>query len=106
MVIAAARQIGNQLRIRKGGRIDRLQFPMRGNGRWLSLLVPVTKLLPPELLREDLFRATEALRDFGIRCRKHLVVAEAVHVADLEAVDEQPVEAREVVGAPLEGGRM
>src|SRR3954464_15646687 len=79
---------------------------MRGNGRWLAILVPVAKLLAPELLREDLFSATKALWDFSIRCRKHLVVAETVHVADLEAVDEQPVEAGEVVGAPLKGGRM
>ncbi len=72
----------------------------------LAILVPVAKLLPPELLREDLFGALKALGDFGLRSRQHLVVAEAVHVAHLEAVDEHPVEAGEVVGAPLEGGGM
>src|SRR5208337_2066888 len=76
---------------------------MRGNGSWLTILVPVAKLLPPELLREDLFSALEALGDFGVRSRQHLVVVEAVHVGALEAVDEHPVEAGEVVGASLEG---
>ena len=57
-------------------------------------------------LREDLFGALKALGDFGVRRRQHLVVAEAVHVADLETVDEHPVEAGEIVGASLEGGRM
>src|SRR6187455_1497616 len=106
MVIAAALQIGKQLRIREGVRIDGLQLPVRGNGRWFAILVPVAQLLPPELLRKDLFSATKALRDFGLRCRKHLVVAETIYVADLQAVDEQPVEAVEVSSAPREGGRM
>ena len=106
MVVAAARQIGDQLRVGEGVRIDGLEFPVRGNGGWLVLLVPVAKLLPPELLREDLFSALKALGDFGLRSRHHLAVAEAVHVADLEAVNEQPVETGEVVGALLEGGRM
>src|SRR5260221_9681301 len=70
------------------------------------MLVPVAKLLPPEFLREDLFSALVALGDFGVWSRQHLVVAEAVHVADLEAVDDHPVEASEVVGASLEGGGM
>src|SRR6185312_16376913 len=103
---AAARQISNQLGVREGVRIDGLQLPMSGNGGWLASLVPVAKLLPPQLLRDDLFSALKALGDFSLRCRQHLVVTEAVHVADLEAVDEQPVEAGEVVGAPLEGRGM
>ena len=82
MVVAAARQIGHQLRVGEGVRIDGLQLPVRGNGGWFAILVPVAKLLPPELLREDLFSALEALGDFGVRSRQHLVVAEAVHVAD------------------------
>ena len=106
MVVAAALQIGDQLRVGEGVRIDGLQLPVRGDGGRFAILVPVAKLLPPELLREDLFGALKALGDFGLRGRQHLVVAEAVHVADLEAVDEHPVEAGEVVGAPLEGGGM
>ncbi len=106
MVVAAARQIGDQLRVGEGVRIDGLQLPVRGDGGWFAILVPVAKLLPPELLREDLFSALKALGDFGVRSRQHLVVAEAVHVAHLEAVDEHPVEAGEVVGALLEGGGM
>ena len=106
MVVAAARQIGDQFRVGEGVRIDGLQLSVRGNGGWFAVLVPVAKLLPPELLREDLFSALKALGDFGVRSRQHLVVAEAVHVAHLEAVYEHPVEAGEVVGAPLEGGGM
>ena len=81
MVVAAARQIGDQLRIGEGVRIDGLQLPVRGDGGWLAFLVPVAKLLPPELLREDLFGALKALGDFGLRRRQHLVVAEALDVA-------------------------
>src|SRR5207248_3052321 len=106
VVVAAARQIGDQLRIGEGVRIDGLQLPMRGNGGRFAILVPIAKLLPPELPREYLFSALRALGDFCIRSRQHLVVAEALDEADLEAVDEHPVEAGEVVGAPLEGGRM
>src|SRR5207249_8407402 len=75
-------------------------FPTRRSSD--LILVPVAKLLPPDLPREDLFSALKALGDFGVRSRQHLVVAEAVHVADLNAVDEQPVEPGEVVGALLE----
>ncbi len=106
MVVAAARQKGDQLRVGESVCIDGLQLPVRGDGGRLVLLVPVAKLLAPELLREDLLGACEALGDFGLRSRQHLVVAEAVHVADLEPVDEQTVEAGEVVRAPLEGGGM
>ena len=69
MVVAAARQIGDQLRVGEGVRIDGLQLPVRGNGGWFAILVPVAKLLPPELLREDLFGALKALGDFGVRSR-------------------------------------
>ena len=79
---------------------------MRGNGGWFAIPVPVAKLLLPELSRENLFGSLKAPRDFGVRNRQHLAVAEAVYVAHLEAVDEQPVEAGEVVGALLEGGGM
>src|SRR5438105_1361426 len=106
MVVAAARQIGDQLRVGEGIRIDSLQLPVRCNGGWFAILVPVAKLLPPELLHEDLFRALKALGVFRVRSGQKLVIAEAIHVADLEAVNEHPVEAGEVVGATLEGGGM
>src|SRR5258706_12156085 len=54
MVVAAARQKGDQLRVGESGCIDGLQLPVRGDGGRLVLLVPVAKLLAPELLREDL----------------------------------------------------
>jgi hypothetical protein len=54
MVVAAARQIADQLRIGEGVRIDGLQLPVRGYGGWFAILVPVAKLLPPELPREYL----------------------------------------------------
>ena len=78
MVVAAARQIGDQLRVRESVQIDGLQLPMRGDGGWLAILVPVAKLLPPELLREHLFSALKALGDFRVRSRHHLFVAEAL----------------------------
>ena len=106
MVVAAARQIGDQLRVGEGVGIDGLNLPVRGNGGGLAILVPVAQLLPPQLLREDLFSALKAFGDVGVRSRQHLVVAEAVHIAHLQAVDDHPVEAGEVVGAPLEGGGM
>ena len=104
MMVAAARQVGNQLRVREIVRVDGLQFTVRGNGGRFAILVPVAHLLPPELLRINLFGALKASGDLGVRSRQHLVVAEAVHVADLEAVDEQPIEAGEVVGAFFKGG--
>src|SRR5262245_415438 len=67
---------------------------------------PLLELLAPELLREDLFSALKALGDFRVWSRHHLVVGEAFHVAALEAVDDHPVEAGEVVGAPPEGEGM
>ena len=106
VVIPAACQIGHQLCIRESVRSDGLQLPVFGNGRWFAALVPIAKLLPPELLRKDLFSALKAFRDFAVRSRQDLIIAEAVHIADLDAVDQHPVEAGEVVGAPLEGGGM
>src|SRR6266576_4429540 len=43
---------------------------------------------------------------FSDMIRLHLVAAEAVHAADLEAANEQPVKAGEVVDALLEGWEM
>ena len=50
MVVAAARQIGDQFGVGERVRIDRLQFPMLGDRRGLVRLVPVAQLLAPELL--------------------------------------------------------
>src|SRR3954451_24342195 len=106
MVVAAARQIGDQLRVGEGVRIDGLKLPMRGDGDWPAILVPVAKLLPPELLREHLFSTLKPLGDLRVRSRQYLFVAEALNVAHLKAVDEHPVEAGEVAGTCLEGGGM
>src|SRR5438105_12869681 len=106
MVVAAARQIGDQLGVGEGVRIDGLQLPVGRNGGRFAMLFPIAKLLAPELLREDLLSALKALGEFGIRSRQYLVVAEAIHIADLQAVDDHPVEAGEVVGAALERGGM
>src|SRR5262245_35976194 len=106
MVVATAFQVGGQVRVGEGVCIHALQFTVLGQRRGLVLFVPITKLLAPELARENLFGAREALRDFGFRSWKHLAVAEAVHVGHLEPVDEHPVRAREVVRTPLEGGWM
>jgi hypothetical protein len=40
----------------------------------LAMLVPVAKLFPPELLREDLFSAVNALGNFRVRSRQYLIV--------------------------------
>src|SRR5215468_66947 len=79
---------------------------MHGYGRWFAVLIPIAKLLPPELSCEDLFCALKAPGDFSIWNWQDLPVAEAVHIAHLEAVDEEPVKAGEVVGALFEGWRM
>ena len=106
VVVATARQISDQFRIGQGVGIDSLQRPVNGNGGWFAILVPVAKLLAPELLREYLLSAVEALADFRLRSRQHLVIPEAPDIADLETVDQHPVQPSEVVGAPPERGRM
>jgi hypothetical protein len=63
MVVAAARQIGDQFSVGESVRIDGLQLSVDGNGRWFAALVPIAKLLAPQLLREDLF---SALKGWGI----------------------------------------
>src|SRR5262249_12269754 len=91
-------------RVRKGIRIDRLQLLVPGNGGWFAILIPISKLFSPELLRENLLGAFKALRDFGFRSRQHLSVGEAVYVLCLQTIHEQPVEPGEVVGAFVDGG--
>src|SRR5262245_16792588 len=106
MVVAATFQIGDQLRVGQGVWRDCLQFPVRSHGGWFAMFVPIAKLLAPELLRENLFSALKPFRDFGLWGWQDLTIAEAVHVAHLKAVDQQPIEAGEVVSALLDGGRM
>ena len=79
---------------------------MRGNRGRFAILIPIAKLLPPELLCENLFGALKPIGNFGIRDRQHLAVAEAVHIAHLKAVDKQSVETGKVVGAFLQCGWM
>ena len=69
MMVATPRKIGDQLRIRKCIRIDGLNLPMFGNGRWFAVVVPIEQLFSPQLLREDLFSALKALWDFRLRSR-------------------------------------
>src|SRR5258707_11270275 len=106
MVVATARQIGGQFGVGEGVRIDGLQLAVFGNGSRFAVGVPVVKLLAPKLARKDLLGARKALWDLRVRRRQHLIVAEAVHVADLETVDQQPVETSKIVGASLESRRM
>src|SRR5262245_16687227 len=87
MVIAAARQVADELSVGEGVGIDTLQLPMRSKGGRFAFFVPITKLLAPELLLEDLFGPLGTLGDFSLRGRKHLAVADAVHVAHFEAVN-------------------
>jgi hypothetical protein len=79
---------------------------VHGNGGRFAVLVPVAKLLTPQLLREDLLSALKTLGKFGFRNRQHLVVAEAIHEVYLETVYEHPVEASEVICALLKRRRM
>src|SRR5262245_25310288 len=70
MVVATAREVGDELSVGEGVRIDSLQFAMRSNGGGFAFFVPLTKLLAPELLREGLLGAFGALGDFGLRGRE------------------------------------
>ena len=76
---------------------------MLGDRSRLDLLVPFAKLLPPELLLDDLLGALEALRDLLLCRHLHGAVCEAVGIRHLHPVEEQPVIAGEIVGAPLDG---
>ncbi len=55
--------------------IDRLQLAVRLDRGRLDGLVPVAKLLSPELPLDDLFRALEALRDLVLRNGPYLLYA-------------------------------
>src|SRR5262249_32819436 len=105
-MVAAAHQIRDQLCVGEVVRNDRLQLPVRGDSGWFAMFVPIAKLLPPKLLRENLFSTLKSLGNFGLRGRQDLTVAKAVYVAHLQTADEHPVEAGEVVGALLEGRGM
>ena len=61
MVVAAASQVGGKLGVRERVCIDRLQFPVCGDGGGFAVLVPITKLLAPEFIRDYLFSALNAL---------------------------------------------
>src|SRR6185369_14832846 len=87
-------------------RVDGLELAVRGDGGRLPFLIPLAELLAPELLRIDLLCTLEAFGDLNLWRRHHLLVGEAVHVDDLDAVDQEPVEACEVVRALLEDRRV
>src|SRR6185503_271249 len=102
VVVTAASQMDDEVGAGESVRIDRLQRPMHGDGGRLAVLVPIAKLLPPELLRKYLFSAAKALGNFRLRSRQHLVITEAVHIAHLQTIDEHPVKAGEIISALLE----
>src|SRR6478752_4854126 len=106
MVVATSRQVGDEFSVGKGVQIDNLQLPVRGNGSRFAFFVPLAKLLAPELLRENLSGSLETLGDFGLRRGEHLAIGHAVHVAHLEAVNDQSVEPGEVIRALLKSRRM
>src|SRR4249920_1968531 len=104
MMIPAALQIGNQLRVRQRVRSDGLQLAVSGNRRGFAIFVPIAKVLSPQFLRENLFCALEAFGNFGFWSWQHLVVAKAVHIPDLKTVDKQSIKPGEIVCALLKGG--
>jgi hypothetical protein len=98
VVVAALREICDQLLVGECVRINRLDLPMRRDRSRLVSLVPLPKLLPPDLFLEHLFGPLEALRDVLLRGRSHRVVGETVYVHGLHPVDEHPVVAGEIIG--------
>jgi hypothetical protein len=106
MVVAATRQILDQLLVGEAAGIDRLQRAVRLDRVRLDRLVPVAKLLSPELALHHLRRALEAGRDLLLGERHHRAVAEPVDVGRSQRVDQHPVEACEVAGAAPVGRRM
>jgi hypothetical protein len=102
VVVVATPQMRDQVFVGKLVWIDRLQLPVSLDRGRLDRLVPIAKLLSPELPLEDFFRALQALRDVVLRDRPHCPVSEAVDVLVLEGVDQHPVEAYEVLNAAPE----
>ena len=83
--------------------LDRLQLAVSLDRGGLEGLVPVAKLLAPELLLEHLLGAREALRDLLLRRRPHRAVRESVDVPVVHGVEQHPVEAGELTEAAPEG---
>src|ERR1044071_1371689 len=106
MVIAAPFQIGHQLCVGQRVKVDGLQLPVCRDGRGFAFFVPIAKLLAPELLRENLFRALKTVGDFALRRHRPLIITEAVHVRDLDTVKQQAIESGKIVGAFFECRRM
>ena len=106
VVVAAARQILDQLLVGEAGGIDRLQRAVRLDRVGLDPLVPVAKLLAPELALHHLGRALEAGGDLLLRDRHHRPVAEPVDVRRSQRAHQHAVEACEVAGAARERRRV
>ena len=102
MVVAALREVRGELSVGERVGIDRLQLPVLGDRRGLEVLVPVAKLLAPELVLEGHRGALEALRNILGGDRNDRAVPEAVDVLHLAPLDEQPVEGAELAEAALE----
>ena len=75
VVIAATRQIRDQVLVGERVGIDRLQLAVRLDRSGLGRLIPLAELLTPELPLEDLFRALEALRDLVVGDRHRRMYA-------------------------------
>src|SRR5438093_12230421 len=69
----------------------------------LERLVPLAKLLSPELPLENLLGALETPRDLIFRNRPHDLVREAVDVRHFERADQHAVGSGELARTALEG---
>src|SRR5262249_55210708 len=96
-------QVRGQVIVGERVGVDRLQCAVSPDRGRLDRLVPVAELLAPELPLEDFFRAAEALRNIGLGGRPHGLVREAVHVLELQTVQQQSVGATELL-RPAEQG--
>jgi hypothetical protein len=99
MVVSTTRQLCDQVLVGQLVGIDRLQLAVSLDRGRLDRLIPVTELLSPELPLEHFFRTLVALRDVAFRRRPHCLVRKAVNVLALERVEQNPVEAHEILNA-------
>src|SRR5688500_17802673 len=69
----------------------------------LEGLVPVAKLLAPQLLLKHLLRTAEAAWSLVVRHRSLLDVRETVHIRIGHRVEQQPVKRSEFAASPRKG---
>ena len=99
VMIAASGQVRDQLGVGERVGIDRLELAVRRDRGGLGGLVPLAKLLAPDLLLEHLVGTLEATRDLVVSDEMHRQVRETVDVLHLHVVEEHPVVAGELSGA-------